>query len=118
MAGSPPHGGCQPDRAPRHPRGALGRRAASTPEAGDPALGTRLDRQVGAPRSRWFGTASSDVRHRPRGARGRTLAVRMEVRLLAGEAGRALAAVQGEALAALLASMAEAEVGQGEEVSL
>jgi hypothetical protein len=45
------------------------------------------------------------------------LTVRMEVRLVGGEAGRALAAAQGRALAALLASLGETEVGQGEEVS-
>jgi hypothetical protein len=41
----------------------------------------------------------------------------MEVRLLTGEAGRALAAAQGRALAALGASVGEVEVEGGEEVS-
>lgn len=45
------------------------------------------------------------------------IVVRMEVRLVGGEAGRALAAAQGRALSALLASLDETEVGQGEEVS-
>ena len=48
---------------------------------------------------------------------GKSLAVRCQVRLVVGEAGRALAAAQGRALADLLASIAETEVGQGEEVS-
>ena len=45
------------------------------------------------------------------------LAVRCQVRLVGGEGGRALAGAQGRALAALLATLAEVEVGQGEEVS-
>ena len=45
------------------------------------------------------------------------LAVRCQIHLVSGEAGRALAAAQGRALAALLASVGEVEVGQGEEVS-
>jgi hypothetical protein len=45
------------------------------------------------------------------------LAVRVHVCLVGGKAGRALAAAQGRALADLLASLAEVEVGQGEEVS-
>ncbi len=48
---------------------------------------------------------------------GSTLTVRCQVRLVGGEAGRALAAAQGKALSALLATLAETEVGQGEEVS-
>jgi hypothetical protein len=47
---------------------------------------------------------------------GKSLSVRGHIRLVPGEAGRALAAAQGRALAALLASIAETEVGQGEEV--
>jgi hypothetical protein len=43
--------------------------------------------------------------------------VRGQLRLVGGEAGRALAAAQGRALAALLASLGEVEVGQCEEVS-
>jgi len=45
------------------------------------------------------------------------LAAQCQVRLVGGEGGRALEAAQGRALAALLAILAEAEVGQGEEVS-
>ena len=45
------------------------------------------------------------------------LAVRCQVHLVGGDAGRAQAAAQGRALAALLATLAEVEVGQGEEVS-
>jgi hypothetical protein len=48
--------------------------------------------------------------------RGSQLPVRMEVRLVGGEAGRALAAAQGRALSALLASLGEVEVEGGEEV--
>ncbi len=48
---------------------------------------------------------------------GRALTVHIETRSLGGEAGRALAAAQGRALSALLASVGEVEVGQGEEVS-
>jgi hypothetical protein len=53
----------------------------------------------------------------PPGGAGNSLSVTLRVRLVGGEAGRAIAAAQGRALAALLASLAEAEVGQGEEVS-
>ena len=45
------------------------------------------------------------------------LAVRGRVHLVGGEAGRTLAAAQGRALAALLATLGEMEVGQGEEDS-
>jgi hypothetical protein len=45
------------------------------------------------------------------------LTVGGQLRLVGGEAGRALAAVQGKALAALLASLGDVEVGQDEEVS-
>ena len=45
------------------------------------------------------------------------LFVRWRVRLVGGEAGRAVSTAQGRALAALLATLAEVEVGQGEEVS-
>lgn len=48
---------------------------------------------------------------------GMTLGVRCQVHLISGQAGRTLAAAQGRALAALLASLSEVEVGQGEEVS-
>ena len=51
------------------------------------------------------------------GRGGHPLAVRGQLRLVGGEAGRALAAVQGKALAALLASLGDVEVGKGEEVS-
>ena len=43
------------------------------------------------------------------------LRLRCQVRLVGGEAGRALAAAQGRALADLLASLAPVEVGQGQE---
>ena len=46
-----------------------------------------------------------------------TLGVRCQVHLISGQAGRALAAAQGGALAALLASLGDVEVGQDEEVS-
>ena len=46
-----------------------------------------------------------------------TLGVRCQVHLISGQAGRALAAAQGRALAALLASLGKVEVGQGEEIS-
>ena len=46
-----------------------------------------------------------------------TLGVRCQVHLIGGQAGRALAAAQGRALAALLASLGKVEVGQGKEVS-
>jgi len=45
------------------------------------------------------------------------LTVRGQLRLVGGEAGRALAAAQGRALATLLASLGDVEVGQDEEVS-
>jgi len=45
------------------------------------------------------------------------LTLRGQLRLVGGEAGRALAAAQGRALAALLASLGDVEVGQGKEVS-
>jgi len=45
------------------------------------------------------------------------LTVRGQLRLVGGEAGRALAAAQGKALAALLAYLGDVEVGQGKEVS-
>ena len=48
---------------------------------------------------------------------GATLGVHFQVHLISGQAGRALAAAQGRALAALLASLGKVEVGQGEEVS-
>ena len=45
------------------------------------------------------------------------LTVRGRLHLVGGEAGRALAAAQGRALAALLASLGDVEVGQGKEIS-
>ncbi len=68
--------------------------------------------------------ASTEVcaRHAPEPANpdtattGSALTVRCQVRLVGGDAGRALAAAQGRALSALLASVGEVEVGQGEEV--
>ena len=46
-----------------------------------------------------------------------TLGVRCQVHLISGQPRRALAAAQGRALAALLASLGKVEVGQGKEVS-
>jgi hypothetical protein len=66
---------------------------------------------------RSLATADACTRHPSEPPDDRTLAVRGHVRVVAGEAGRALAAGQGRALAALLASMGETEVGEGEEVS-
>ena len=51
------------------------------------------------------------------GRGGPALTVRCQVRLVGAEAGRALAAAQGKALSALLASLGDVEVGQGKEVS-
>ncbi len=48
---------------------------------------------------------------------GNDPAVRGHIHTAGGERGRALAATQGRALAALLASLGKVEVGQGEEVS-
>lgn len=45
------------------------------------------------------------------------LFVRGRVRPVTGEAGRALAAAQGRALAALLTTLSDVEVEEGEEVS-
>ena len=95
-AGRPP-AECQVPEHPRHPQGP-GRRDASSAEPGECQV--------------------PDHPRRPRGDdRATSLAVRLEVRLVAGDAGQALAAAQGRALSALLASVAEAEVGQGKEVS-
>ena len=47
---------------------------------------------------------------------GKALTIRGHIRLVGGEAGRALAVAQGRALADLLDSIAKTEVGQGEEV--
>ncbi len=82
---------------PRHPQG-----PAPRPGAGDPP-------------------GECEAPHHPRHPRAvdraTSLGVRFEVRLLTGKVGRALVVAQGRALAALLASLGEAEVGQGEEVS-
>ena len=95
-AGGPP-AECQVPRDPRHPRGPARSDGPSTEQG---------ECQV------------PDHPRRPRGDdRATSLAVRFEVRLVAGDAGRALAAAQGRALAALLASLVDMEVGQGEEVS-
>ena len=51
------------------------------------------------------------------GRGGHPLTVRGQLRLVGGESGRALAAAQGRALATLLASLGDVEVGQGKEVS-
>lgn len=69
---------------------------------------------------RSLATADACTRHLPKpgdsAPSSTALAVRCQIRLVGGEAGRALAAAQGRALADLLASLAETEVGQGEEV--
>ena len=71
--------------------------------------------------ARRLATTEACTRHAPGSPdpapSGSVLTVRCQVRLVRGEAGRALAAAQGRALAALLASLAGTEVGQGEEVS-
>jgi hypothetical protein len=71
-------------------------------------------------RARRLATDDICTRGRPEPAEpaqaGAPLAVRCHVRLVGGEAGRALAATQGRALAGLLASLGEVEVGQDEEV--
>jgi hypothetical protein len=112
-----PDVGLEPRGLPRHPQGASDR-AGGPPEAGGLA-GATGSSQV-EPRSRRGASAGggpSDVHHHPRDAGDPALAVHMVVRLVGGEAGRALAAAQGRALASLLASLGDVEVGQGEEVS-
>jgi hypothetical protein len=52
--------------------------------------------------------------HGPAGAAPR-LSLRIEVRIVGGEEGRALAAAQGRVLSEILAVLAEMEVGQGVE---
>jgi hypothetical protein len=71
--------------------------------------------------ARRLATTESCTRHAPGtpdpAPSGSVLTIRCQVRLVGGEAGRALAATQGRALSALLASLGETEVGQDEEVS-
>jgi hypothetical protein len=71
--------------------------------------------------ARRLATTEACTRHAPGtpdpATSGSALTVRCQVRLVGGEAGRALAAAQGRALAALLASLGDVEVGQGKEVS-
>lgn len=70
-----------------------------------------------APRLAAAGACTRQAPEPPdRAPAGSALTVRCEVRLVGGEAGRALAAAQGRALSTLLASIGEAEVGQDEEV--
>jgi hypothetical protein len=76
------------------------------PHRAHPRLGHRP-----APR-RSLGATSPEART---AAGEPALHLRCQVRLVDGEAGRALAAAQGRALADLLASVAPVEVGQGEE---
>jgi hypothetical protein len=108
----PPVAGYRNSGLPREPQS-----ATSRPDARDLASGADHDPHGGAAGRRRDRDAPSDVHHHPRGAGDRALAVRMEVRLVGGEAGRALAATQGRALSALLTSLCETEVGQGKEVS-
>ena len=77
--------------------------------------GTALEAQSPRPVHR-RGTGNA---HAPTADHGAAppLTARMEVRLVGGEAGRALAAAQARALLAMLASAGETEVGQGKEVS-
>jgi hypothetical protein len=71
--------------------------------------------------ARRLATTEACTRHAPGSPdpapTGSVLTIRCQVRLVGGEAGRALAAAQGRALAAILATLAEVEVGKGEEVS-
>ncbi|MHB2023767.1 MAG: hypothetical protein ACYCO3_10625 [Mycobacteriales bacterium] len=95
MSHPAPAGDPMPDRDPR-----------PAPHRAQPRLGRRL-----APR-RSLGDSTPDG--------GTTvpepsLHLRCQVRLVGGEAGRALAAAQGRALADLLASVVPVEVGRGEE---
>ena len=113
----PPVAGYRNSGLPREPQSATSR-PASPPDARDLTSGARHDPHGGAAGRRRGGDAPSDVHHHPRGAGDRALAVRMEVRLVGGEAARALAAAQGRALSALLTSLCETEVGQGKEVPL
>ena len=71
--------------------------------------------------ARRLATTEACTRHAPGSAdpapSGSVLTIGCQVRLVGGEAGRALAAAQGRALATLLASLGDVEVGQGKEVS-
>lgn len=90
-----------------------GRPARPDPVAGDrPAerCRTRLERYP-HPASTAPAASEADRADHP-------FAVRLTVHLVGGDVGRALAAAQGRAVAALLATPGELEVGQcGEEVS-
>lgn len=70
--------------------------------------------------ARRLATTEACTRHAPGppdpAPSGSVLTIGCQVRLVGGEAGRALAAAQGKALAPLLASVGEVEVGQGKEV--
>jgi hypothetical protein len=107
---------------PRHPRGPA-RRDASSVEPGECQVPDHRRHPRGEDRSDGPSTEQGECQvpdhpRRPRGDdRATSLAVRFEVRLVAGDAGRALAAAQGRALAGLLASLGDVEVGQDEEVS-
>jgi hypothetical protein len=69
--------------------------------------------QVGAHRSRRVG-----ARSQPMDSAGLdVLQLRMRIRLVGGESGRALAAAQGQALRSLLASVGQTEVRPGQELS-
>jgi hypothetical protein len=99
--------GDRPARLPHRPRGTTdGRAPVPAPhprrsEADEPHVGQAANNRP----------ASASEPDSP------ALAVRGRVRLVGGEAGRALAAAQGRALSALLASVGEVEVEGGKEVS-
>jgi hypothetical protein len=69
--------------------------------------------QVGPHRSCQVGVRSQPVE--PAGVD--VLQLRLQVRLVGGESGRAMAAAQGQALRALLASVGKTEVRPGQELS-
>ncbi len=112
-----------PDRVglPHHPRGPARRQGLGNPPAGQVPKDPRHPRGAARSDGSSIEPGECEVPDHPRRPRGddrtTSLAVRMEVRLLTGEAGRALAAAQGRALAALGASVGEVEVEGGEEVS-
>ena len=111
-----------PGALPRGPRGAGRHHVAEVPDAED--LVPRNPRHPQGPGRRDASSAEPgecqvpDHPRRPRGDdRATWLAVRLEVRLVAGDAGQALAAAQGRALTALLASLGDVEVEGGKEAS-
>ena len=77
---------------------------------GETAAGNGL---VGAHRSGLVGVQSLPVER----AGDEVLQLRLQVHLVGGESGRAMAAAQGQALRALLASVGKTEVRPGQELS-